>query len=577
MVAKFLNKISRKKLLFLVVVFFILLVYTFFQRADLSDSDIELSLEGPDTFNAEVRTEFEIKMKNESSFELQDVVFFVNLPEFLSFSGLNGDDRRVSEQKIDVGNIEKGSEVSKKFELVSVETGATGSIKVRAEYAPKNLQGRFERSASHEVLISPLPLTVIFDVPDRVVNGQKITGTAHFVQNGNIDILPLFAKLIVPSSFSLEDSEPKPYKENIWKFDDLESDKSYEIEFRGVMRGEENEIKEFILMFGYIKEDGSFASQYKTTGSVNISSSPMGFEIKADGKDEYIASGGEEINFSVKYENKSGVDIEDVRITVQLSGSVFDLDKLNTGSGFFNRNTRTIMWDKNFLDSLARLKKDDSGEVTFSVALKDNITPKNYRDKNIIGTASAVIESLNIPLALRGLSVRAEDEVDVKIRSSLNLFSRAYYYEGPFSNSGPIPPRVGEKTTYTILWQITNTVNDIRDARIEAPLPQYVDFEGGVYPPSSGFEYNENTHSVSWDIGMLSSGVGSVFPVETIAFTVSVTPTDNMRGSTFDLVEQSKISGTDTFTEEFLEDFAPKVSSSLPDDIGVGQGDGVVR
>ena len=35
--------------------------------------------------------------------------------------------------------------------------------------------------------------------------------------------------------------------------------KSYEIDFSGIIRGDENETKEFELLFGYIKEDGSFS------------------------------------------------------------------------------------------------------------------------------------------------------------------------------------------------------------------------------------------------------------------------------------------------------------------------------
>lgn len=576
-IVDFLNNFSGKKLIIAALGFAALFTFVFFQRADLSDKEIGIVISGPDSFRAETQVDFEIKIRNNSGSDLENAAIFVNIPDFLSFPDLREEDRRVPEKRIEAGLIERGSEVVKKIQVLSGEAGLNGTINARVEYALSSLQGRFERMASREVAVTSLPLTVIFDVPEKAVDGQKIEGAAHFVRNDAIELLPLFAKLVTPLGFDLLDREPRPYKENLWKFDEIDSGKSYGIEFSGVVRGKEGEAKEFELLFGYVREDGSFAAQYRAVSSANISSSPMSFDIKAQDKDEYISSGADVLNFSVEYKNKSGVDIEDVRISVQFSGAIFDLDSVNSGSGFFNRNTRTIIWDKNFLDNLSRLKKDDSGSVTFKIALQDDIAPKNYQDKNIKGTVSASIESLNAPLALRGLSVRASDNIDIKIRSSLNLFQRAYYYEGPFSNSGPIPPRVGEKTTYTILWQVTNTTNDIREAVVEAPLPENIDFEGVVYPVSGGFKYNEDTHSVRWNVGVLSSGTGSIFPVETIAFKVAVTPDEIMRGNTFLLVEQSKISGTDTFTEEFLEDFAPSVSSSLPDDIGVGQGDGIVR
>lgn len=580
MVANILNSFSGKRLIVLVLAFVILFVFIFFQRADLSDSDIKVSIVGPDSFRAETAVEFEVKVKNDSSFDLEDVVFFVKIPEFIVFSDSRNGAKRVSEKSIEVGSVGSGEEIIKKIELLSLEAGVSGVVNARAEYAPSNLQGRFERRASRDITVSSLPLTVIFDVPEKAVDGQKIEGAAHFVRNEKIESLPIFAKLVAPPGFDFIEREPIPYKENLWKFDEIESGKSYEIKFNGIVRGGGDETKEFELLFGHIRDDGSFAAQYRAVASVGISSSPMDFEIKAEGEegeDERVASGGEEITFSIKYGNKSGVDIEDLKITARFEGDIFDLDAINAGSGFFNRNTRTIIWDENFLDSLSRLRKNDTGEVTFKLTLKDSFIPKNYKDKNIQGVVNASIESLNAPLALRGLSVRAEDAAVIKISTSLGLFTRGYYYEGPFSNSGPMPPKVGEKTTYTILWQITNTTNDIRETVVEAPLPGNIDFEGVVYPASSGFRYNESSHSVRWDLGVLSSGVGSIFSVETIAFKVSVTPDESMRGNAFTLIEQSKISGTDTFTGEFMEDFAPPVSSSLPDDIGVGQGDGVVR
>jgi len=191
--------------------------------------------------------------------------------------------------------------------------------------------------------------------------------------------------------------------------------------------------------------------------------------------------------------------------------------------------------------------------------------------------SKAVIDSGKTPLALQGLSLRAENLFSIKIRTSLGLSQRAQYYEGPFSNSGPIPPKVNEKTTYTIVWQATNTLNDLADARIEAPLPRHVAFEEKWYPSSNKLLYNSETHSVSWDIGALSAGAGSISPVETVAFQVSLTPTEEMRGKTVELVEAAKISGQDEFVDEFVEAFAPALDTTLPNDVGIREGDGVVE
>lgn len=561
-----------KAVFFFISLSFAVFVFIFMQRSGLSDSDVILSIEGPGKFRAQESVEFEITLKNISKIEMHDTVLFLTLPDFLAF-----EDYQDTEQRINIGAIPPRGEISKQFVIFSKEAQKEGVINARAEYSPENLQGRFERSIRHAISVSSLPLTVILDLPQKAVSGQRIRGTFHFVSDEEIEKLPLFVKLDLPDGFILDDFEPLPFENTIWKFEKIEPAVTYRIEFEGVIRGSENEEKEIKLLFGYIKEDGGFSAQHNTLRIINISSSPLEFSQAINGKEEPIVSPGDELNFSIKYANRSGLSIEDITITVQLIGDIFDFEKIDTGLGYFNKNTRTIVWNKSFIEQLARLDVEGKGELIFSLPIKTDIMPRNYKDKNIFGISRAVLETSSVPLALKGLSLRAENESRVKLRTAANLFTRAYYYEGPFSNSGPIPPGVGEKTTYTILWQITNTFNDVRTTKIEAPLPGHVVFEGNVYPPKDNFKYNESTHSVLWDVGALSSGVGNIFPVETIAFQVSVTPEDVMRGQTFELIEQSKASGIDTFTGEFLEDFASPVNSSLPDDIGIQRGDGIVK
>lgn len=77
----------------------------------------------------------------------------------------------------------------------------------------------------------------------------------------------------------------------------------------------------------------------------------------------------------------------------------------------------------------------------------------------------------------------------VKVNSSFQLSSRAVHYTGPFGNSGPMPPRVGQNTTYTILWSITNSSNDVSRAKVTAVLPLYVKWTGVSSSGDVSFNY----------------------------------------------------------------------------------------
>ena len=547
--------------------------YLFFGRSGFSGSDVAIVIEGPESFKAQEKVEFEIKISNQSKFEIESSEVFITLPDFLAFDGGEGRERNIV-----LANIASGQEVSERITVFAEETEVTGTIKARIEYTPKNLQGKFEKTAHFDVSVASLPLTVIFDVPKKVVSGQTLRGSFHFVAEHELESLPLIVKIVPPEDFLIADAAPGPDEAPAtWIFKKVEPKETYEVEFEGVISGEESAIKIFELLFGNTNEDGLFAAQYTVLREVHISSSPLQFTQSVNGATEYVASPGDTLRFRIGYKNTSGVNIENVRITAQLTGDAFDLGTLNAGQGYFSSNTKTITWNKDLLSSLATLDKEESGTIEFSLSLKDEIVPKSYRDKHILVKSKAVIDSGKIPLALQGLSLRAEDLLLVKIRTAVGLVQKVHYYEGPFSNSGSIPPKVGQKTTYTVVWQATNTLNDLADARIEAPLPRHVAFEERWYPSNNKLLYNSETHSVSWDIGTLSAGTGSISPIATVAFQVSLTPTEEMRGKTAELIEAAKISGQDAFVGELAEAFAPALDTTLPDDVGIREGDGVVE
>jgi len=575
-VEKIIDFLSRLRLAKVAGIIFVLglifFSYLFLSRSSFSSSDISILIKGPETFKSQEKVNFEITLINESKFDIQGGALYVTLPEFIVFEG-----DETSEKKLEFGSVAKHGKTSVGITLFAKDTEMQGVIKVRAEYAPNNLQGIFESIASANVSIASLPLTVIFDLPQKAVNGQSVRGSFHFVVEKELESMPLIARIILPDNFTLRDSAPKPDDTTTWKFDKINPGESYRVEFEGVIEGYESETKNFDLLFGTSDDKTGFKEQYKISRQIRISSSPIEFTQTVNGSVENIASPGEELKFKISYKNKTGVDIEDVSISAQLIGDAFDFSTLNTGSGYFNKETDTIVWNKDFLLGLASLDKDESGNVEFSVSLKKDTTAKDYGDKNIYVKTRAIIDTTKIPLALNGLSLRAESSARVNLRTSLLLSQKAYYYEGPFSNSGPIPPKVGERTTYTIFWRAENSSNEVKDVTVEAALSRHVVFEGKVYPQDSGLNYNSSTHSLSWDLGKLLPGVGSIIPAKTVAFQVSFTPSEEMRGNVAELIEQAKISGTDVFVNEFVESFAPSIDTSLPYDGGIQPGDGIVE
>src|SRR6185436_16614987 len=84
----------------------------------------------------------------------------------------------------------------------------------------------------------------------------------------------------------------------------------------------------------------------------------------------------------------------------------------------------------------------------------------------------------------------------IKIISDVGYTAKAFHYSGPFKNSGPISPQVGKETTYTIVWTLSNTANNISKAVLRSSIPSWVRFTGSVSPAGQDLTYNASTREI---------------------------------------------------------------------------------
>lgn len=132
--------------------------------------------------------------------------------------------------------------------------------------------------------------------------------------------------------------------------------------------------------------------------------------------------------------------------------------------------------------------------------------------------------------------------------SNLALNARAVYNTGPFKNLGPLPPRADKETTYTVIWTLTNSYNDVNDIEVKSTLPGYVRFIQ-FSPQSEKVSFDENSREIVWRIGELKAGNSSK---KEVAFQIGFTPGLGQVGSTVDLVDDTSVTAKDKYTEAEL-------------------------
>lgn len=173
--------------------------------------------------------------------------------------------------------------------------------------------------------------------------------------------------------------------------------------------------------------------------------------------------------------------------------------------------------------------------------------PAGGENSNLTVTVRAHLFAAETPEGFAGVDIDANALATLRVGSRLQLARRGFFYDGDTPNSGPIPPRLGQETVFTIVWSLTNAFNDMKDVTVSAILPPYMRWKSIVLPTSERITYNEATGELVWEVGNLEAGVGFSRSARTVSFQIGFVPTVNQVGGTPILLEASRASGRDTF------------------------------
>lgn len=449
--------------------------------------------------------------------------------------------------------------------------------RVELTYQPGEISSSFTNKAEFKTKIISVPLILDFDMPERLVNGQAFNLSLRYINEAEVSFDNIHIKIEYPNGYIYNSASPQPVEDedNLWKIGNLMAGEEGKISIQGSIQGEESESKTFKAQLGILEGD-RFIPYAEEVSSSQISVSPLFITQAVNGTaGESVVNPGEKLFFQINYKNTADVAIKDVVITSKLEGKALDLSSLELDKGYFNG--QLITWNSGSIPELAFLGPNQSGQISFSVRIKDYLTVSSYSDKNFTITNSLTIDSSNIPLSLENIQIKGESKILVKVASQLSLQAKGYYYDDLISNSGPIPPRVGQTTTYTIRWQITNSSDDLTNVKVSAYLPPHVQWMNNIRPSNANLSYNSQSGQVVWSIGNLSAGVGMILPAEEVAFQVGITPSSAHIGNLMELIGQSAVSGHDSFVNSELTVRDKTIDTNLPDDPRIDWKQGVVN
>ena len=549
-------------------------------KKDFKQQQVQLKIDIPPAVNLNEEITLNIPYANNNPVLLKDAHLTLEVPSTFLLSGTSpqADSTTQSTALWNLGNLDP--QKSGNLEIRGRFTGReeeSVSFKAILIYTPSNFNSQFQNDSTISTKVIGVPITLFIDSTRTVPSGYANNYTIKIRNNGTEPFQELSVYLDYPAGFTFVNSSEvlTGDNKNIWKISTILSNEEKVLTIEGRLDGNVGDQKNFAVRLG--KNEADNFKEYIRKEAVTTISEPPVVISQEVGSGQRVVHKGDDLEFKINYQNKSDRPIGQAIVKVKLEGVIFNLKNIIVDNGgWYDSNNREVVWQGGKTPELALLNPQDKGELIFRINISDYIPFSLDKKSNFTGQTTVTIESPEMPTPIGGNKTITGNTLEFKLSSQVNLQSTAYYSDGTIPNSGPIPPTVGKKTTYTVHWNITNAFNDLQGVEVKTVLPFGVEWLNKVFPGKSGVEYNERTREVIWNIERIPAGAGIDKPTATLVFQVGLTPTDDYVGKAMDLVSETNLKGTDTFSQEVISKQNIKIDTTLPDDKSMTQEMGMV-
>lgn len=566
------------------IMFFVLALsigsYLVFNGSNIvSANNIDIHIDGPVSVSGGEPVTFDIQVSNYNNIKLETVDLIVDFPA----GATQADDssKELKNFRELINDIDPGGVGRKTVQaIIYGEENSKKEIKVTIEYRVKGSTSVFRKEKVFDLLIGSTPLTLTVDSIEDVNSGQEFDLTVTMNSNSKEIIKNLLLKSTHPFGFSYISSDLKPLNENsLWKIGDIPPGGKKVVKIRGKIDGQDDESRIFRFVAG-----AQSLTNTKTIGTEYINSSKevsikkpfinIGFSLNGDDdSQEYVASFDNALRVSIEYFNNLPTPIIDAEVYVYLSGSSFEKSSVIPEQGLYRSANNEIVWNQINTRDLKSIPASGSGRVSFSIiprnlnsSSKLIINPDMKIMVKVIGKRNSESDILE--------SISSNTERHIKISSNMSIGGQVTRSSGPFTNIGPIPPRVEQESSYTVVWTIDNTSSSVSNAKVTASIPAHVKWMGKTSPSTEDIDFNELDGTIVWNVGDISTyTLNNPTNRRQVSFQVAITPSIAQIGQFPVLVNQALLTAQDDFTNQSLSSNLNQLTTRFGSDPTFKDGD----
>lgn len=538
-----------KTIVILFVVLFVigtgLITYLWYQARQAGGVDITVN--APQNVEIGVPFVAKVTVNNSGSGVARESTLSLSLPDGIIFMSEPENKRMVTKS---LGSLGTGTVTNQEFRLMAV-SGENSLLQLSAgfSYVPTDLGSRFEKKASAEITVGESGISLDIEAPQKVFAGEVFEIKVDYENVSDTEFYDLQLRAEYPRGFKFGSSTLPPDEENaLWKLGDLRSGSKGSFTIKGSLPGPDGAFYDFAVGVNTSFLGKSYLVNEKTA-SVSISASPLELSLTVNNEVDYAAEPGETLSYEITYTNNTEVALKDAIIIAKPTGVMLDFASLNPKSGTYRSSDNSILWNASRIPALSLISPGESGSVSFSIKTYKAYEIRRTSDKNFTVKVLAEIESPTVPSGVASSRTTGSATIESKVGGGLVVTNMGSYKNSVgITNSGPIPMKVGQPTTFTIHWTVRNGITDMQSLLMKTFLGPNVRYTG-TYKASNNVAptYNERTQEFAWSAGDVPATTGyATDPIE-LVFQVEVLPSSDQINQAPTLLGETTITANDAF------------------------------
>lgn len=511
--------------------------------------NVQVTINGPKEIDSNKIAEYTISFENNNWVDLENAELILTYPTIFRIIPENGFQLSTSRAVLPLGTVKKSSLSSVKIKgsFQSLQD-QVALITATLRATPSGLTSQNDFESRYSIAVEGSSLIIEVEAPLQAGDGQFADYVVTYRNESSIAMENLELRLSYPDGFTPTELIPRPNRdENIWSVPLLAPGESDTVTVRGIITGAQGDVKRVVAELGVPQGDGSLFSYADIVRQTKIIASPLTISQQIGNDGVKSVAPGEGLSYRIYFRNEGDVGLRDLIVTVDLDPKYFDVSQLQLPGGTYNVQKKQVVFRASDQSQLSLIEPGQGGSIVFSVPVRADLA--SYNRSNIEIESIAKIDSPDVPTPIGANKIIASNRITFKVRTAVTFALQAFHFDG-LGNTGPIPPRVGEETQYTLTVRAGSTINSIEEGLVNMVFPGQVRYIKTHRISQGSVSYNDRTGELVWIIGTIAPRESEQAE---LTIQIGFTPDPSQAGKEEWLTNSVDFKAKDQWTDAFFE------------------------